>query len=79
MKSTWSKVVKSRSLFLTSNFGSSQVRCRSVRYKNGSPFRRAIIFLSNDSSCMIMSHENQMECSKQVFTVLKGMESPFSG
>ena len=46
---------------------------------NGSPFGRTMIYLSNDSSCMILSHGNQMECSKQAFTVLKGMESPFSG
>ena len=36
-----------------------------------------MIYLSNDASCMILSHGNQMECSKQAFTVLKEMESPF--
>ena len=64
---------------MTSYFESSQVRCRSGRYMNGSPFRRTIIFLSNDASCMILSHGNQMERSKQAFTVLKVMESRFSG
>ena len=38
-----------------------------------------LFFLSNDASCMILSHGNQMECSKQAFTVLKVMELPFSG
>ena len=28
---------------------------------------------------MILSHSNQRECPKLAFTVLKGMESPFSG
>ena len=46
---------------------------------NGSPFGRMMIYLLNGDSCMILSHANQMECSKQTFTVLKGMESPFSG
>ena len=46
---------------------------------NVSPFGRTMIYLSNGASCMIMSHTNQMEYSKQAFTVLKGIESPFSG
>ena len=36
---------------------------------NGSPFGRTMIYLSNGASCMILSHANQMECSKQAFTV----------
>ena len=36
-----------------------------------------MIYLSNGAKCMILSHSNQMECSKQAFNVLKGMESPF--
>ena len=43
---------------------------------NGNPFGRTMIYLSNGPSCMILSHGNQMGCSKQAFTVLKGMESP---
>ena len=46
---------------------------------NGSPFGRTMIFLSNDANFMILSHGNQMECSKQAFTVLKVIESPFPG
>ena len=46
---------------------------------NGSPFGRTVIYLSNGASCMILSHGNQMECSKQALTVFKGMEWPFSG
>ena len=32
---------------------------------NSSPFGRAMIYLSNGASYMILSHANQMECSKQ--------------
>ena len=31
---------------------------------NGSPFGRTMIYLSNGASCMILSHANQIECSK---------------
>ena len=46
---------------------------------NGSPFGRTMIYLSNGASCMILSHANKMKRSKQAFTVLKGLESPFLG
>ena len=45
---------------------------------NGSPLGRMMIYLLG-ASCMILSHANQMEYSKQSFIVLKGMESPSSG
>ena len=32
---------------------------------NGSPFGRMTIYLLNGARCMILSHANQMECSKQ--------------
>ena len=55
---------------------------------NGSPFGMIclliylMIYLLNGTHCMILSHANDMECSKHALlftTVLKGMESRFSG
>ena len=38
-----------------------------------------MIYLSNGASCMILSHANQMECSKQALTVLEGLDRLFLG
>ena len=78
MKSEWAKVVKSQSLFWpriskARRSDAGQVGIWTVAHSG------QLFFLSNDDSCTILSHGNQMECSKQAFTVLKGMESPFSG
>ena len=74
MKSEWAKVVKSQSLFWPQILKARGSDAGQVGITmNGSPFGRTMIFLSNGN------HGNQMECSKQAFTVLKGMESPFSG